>query len=688
MLAAIAAAVSALSLASSAIDVPFVPQTDALCGGAAAAMVLRYWGDAHAEARQFASLIIRDRRGAAGIGSETLVGAVRARGWQVEQSESSVDALRTRLAARQPVIVLLAERRNRYHYVVVVDARDGAIIVHDPSWGPSRALDVAEFERRWSASRNWSAVVLPSEIRPATRAVTDAAVDVAAGSTGPSRHLAAGSTGPGLHLAAAAAVEDACADRLDAAIDRVRDLGLDRADEILNAVRAECPRSAGPLRELAGVRFVQRRWSDSAALARDALTRSPGDPYSLELLAASLFMQEDASGALRAWNQIGKPRLDVVKVTGVTRSRYQAITDALALTPGSMLTADAFLKATRRAEEYPGHAMARLDVRPEQDGFASVDVAIAERDAHPRGWIEWTGAAARAGIDREASVDIPGSTGQGEMWSAEWRWWSHRPRVAIGFAAPRVGNLFGVWRVEGSWEEETYATATSVARQSRGHAGLIVSDWATGNVRYTLESAFDTWDRRFRTASMGASIERRWLDDRAAVAASGTTWMPIGDGSRFTAVGIRGDFRTAVQPRRWVYRATVGTDYVTDAAPMMLWPGAGEGRARAPLLRAHPLLQGGIIQAENGTFGRSLQYSTTEIQRWLARPSLAKLGIALFADQARSHPATTNVDVGAGLRIRVSGLDGVLRIDAARGLRDGSNAMSLGWDLFGRRQTY
>jgi hypothetical protein len=36
-----------LSLAASlAIDVPYLPQTDALCGGAAAAMVLRYWGDA------------------------------------------------------------------------------------------------------------------------------------------------------------------------------------------------------------------------------------------------------------------------------------------------------------------------------------------------------------------------------------------------------------------------------------------------------------------------------------------------------------------------------------------------------------------------------------------------------------------------------------------------------------------
>ena len=47
--------VAALSLAAIvAIDVPYLPQTDALCGGAAAAMVFRYWGEGHADAQEFA----------------------------------------------------------------------------------------------------------------------------------------------------------------------------------------------------------------------------------------------------------------------------------------------------------------------------------------------------------------------------------------------------------------------------------------------------------------------------------------------------------------------------------------------------------------------------------------------------------------------------------------------------------
>src|SRR5947209_11854953 len=98
-------AIAALSLA---LGVPYLPQTDALCGGAAAAMVFRYWGDAHADVAQFASLVERRTGGAAGIADGVLVDAVRGKGWQTERAGDSIDGLRARIDARQPVIVLLA----------------------------------------------------------------------------------------------------------------------------------------------------------------------------------------------------------------------------------------------------------------------------------------------------------------------------------------------------------------------------------------------------------------------------------------------------------------------------------------------------------------------------------------------------------------------------------------------------
>src|SRR5262245_35447871 len=107
---------AALSLAS--VSLPYVPQTDALCGGAAAAMVFRYWGDAHAGVEQFASLVERRPGGVVGIANDVLAGAVRTRGWRTETAEPTIDGLRTRIERQQPVIVLIADRRDLFHYVV------------------------------------------------------------------------------------------------------------------------------------------------------------------------------------------------------------------------------------------------------------------------------------------------------------------------------------------------------------------------------------------------------------------------------------------------------------------------------------------------------------------------------------------------------------------------------------------
>jgi hypothetical protein len=646
------------------LRVPYVPQTDALCGGAAAAMVFRYWGDAHANVDQFGALVERRAGKAAGIAADVLTRAVVDRGWQTGPPPLSLEALRDNLETRHPVIVLLADHRgDLYHYVVVVGADAGAIIVHDPSWGPSRAIKLAAFESAWAAARHWSLVVVPSETR------TDASSAVR----------------PGVELPSVAAT--ACDVLLDHAVDAVSARGLDSADEILAPVRERCPASAGPLRELAGVRFAQRRYDEAAALATDALAKEPADAYASEVLGSSLLMLDDPEGALRAWNKIGKPRLDLVSIEGVHHTRHQAVADVLRLKPNALLTADAFAQAQHRLNELPDRSQARLEVRPQPDGYATLDVAIAERAGRPLGAAGWSAVAIRAAVDRESSVTLPGFTGQGEVWTASWRWYQNRPRVAIGFAAPRVGGLFGVWRVEGVWEAETYAIGPEVRREVHNHAGLSVSDWMTGNLRYALSAGVDVWQGGRRTAAAGGSLERRWLSDRLALAGDATTWIPADGGRAFSASGIRLVARSASDARAWIYEGTIGGDRVTDAAPLALWPGAGEGRARRTLLRAHPLLDEGVIDlGAQSAFGRSIVYGNGEAQRRLAFSRSVGIAVATFVDIARSDRraaggSVSYADVGAGLRVRVPGWGKVLRLDLAHGLTDGANAFTVGFGL-------
>ena len=51
--------------AEGVLDVPYLPQTEALCGAAAAAMVMRYWGARDIAPQSFASLLRGDGSGIA-----------------------------------------------------------------------------------------------------------------------------------------------------------------------------------------------------------------------------------------------------------------------------------------------------------------------------------------------------------------------------------------------------------------------------------------------------------------------------------------------------------------------------------------------------------------------------------------------------------------------------------------------
>ena len=665
----IATLVAALSLASSvAIEVPYLPQTDALCGGAAAAMVFRYWGDAHADVQEFASLV--DRR-AGGIASDVLAAAVAKRGWRVGRTEGSIGALTARVRDGQPVIVLVPDRGNRYHYVVVTGVNEDAMIVHDPAWGPSRAIRAPDFERAWRTANFWSLVIMPPEGRPVEASIQ-----------------------PGTAEATSTAT-DRCDDILGRALENIREQGLDRAETLLEEARAQCPNASGPLRELSGVRFAQHRWRDAAALARDALARNSRDGYALDVLGSSLFMQDDEIGALRAWNRMDKPRVNLVRIDGLHHTRYQTIAEALAIQPNQLLTADVFERARRRLSELPDHSTARLAVRPERDGFATVDVVLAERATRPRGRAEWVGAASRAAVDREVGVSVPGTTGQGEVWSASWRWWSRRPGVSVGFAAPRVRGLPGVWRVEGSWQSETYAAgetrlALPLIRETRARGALTVSDWLTGRVRYGISAGFDSWNAGRKAASIGGSVERRMLADRLSLSAEASQWVPVAAGPAFHTVGAHAAVRTSTDTQGWVYHGAIGAEHAADAAPFGLWPGAGDGHARAPLLRAHPLLDDGVVDlTRSAVFGRTLAYGNAEALRWLARPSLLRVGLAGFVDAAQASRTVApgepiQIDFGAGLRVNVPGAAGVLRVDLAHGIRDGATALTVGW-LFASR---
>src|SRR5690606_34268163 len=106
-------------------------------------------------------------------------------------------------------------------------------------------------------------------------------------------------------------------------------------------------------RELAGVRLLQRRWDDVAELARAALEAQPGDPQALRLLATARFVRDDRMGALAAWNAVGEPRVDLIRIDGLTRTRTRLAKQLIGVTPGEVLRPPDLLRASSRLAELP-----------------------------------------------------------------------------------------------------------------------------------------------------------------------------------------------------------------------------------------------------------------------------------------------------------------------------------------------
>ena len=155
-----AAPLSAQPLAppTSLLDVPYVAQSEALCGGAAVAMVMRYWGATRVYAESFSSLV--DPR-AGGIRGEDLIASLTKRGWEATSFRGDAALVTRSLEARRPPIALIEDRPGRFHYVVIVSWVGGKVVVHDPARRPFQVHDEPRFLEAWSKSGYWTLLALP-----------------------------------------------------------------------------------------------------------------------------------------------------------------------------------------------------------------------------------------------------------------------------------------------------------------------------------------------------------------------------------------------------------------------------------------------------------------------------------------------------------------------------------------------
>jgi len=638
------------------LDVPYISQSEDLCGGAAAAMVLRYWGERGIDAQSFATLVDRT---AAGIRTTTLIGDLTRRGWMAHAIEGTDAAITSELAAGRPVLALIQDRPHTFHYVVIVAAHERAVVFHDPARSPYRVMRREEFARRWDATGRWMAVIVPD--RAAER---DAAGSGSTTNVDPISSKPAGD----------------CDGLVVDGVARAQRNDLDGAERVLTS-SLTCAGAAG-WRELAGVRALQRRWPEASELAATALAADPHDEYAARLLGTSEFLQNHSSSALEAWNRVAEPRVDLVRVEGLVSTRARVVERMLGISPGDVLTTSDLRRAERRLADLPAASSTRVSYEPVGEGKAELRAVITERPLFPHDvWaIGALGLSAVAG--RFVGVTTGSLTGGGESVDASWRFWPHRPAVAVALRSP--ATFGGVWAARAFGEEQPFTDSTVHTVRRQG-GRLSVENWVTSFARVSVRGGLDRWmrvddpiDDSSRLApTAGGTLRLVSNANRADIRLEVDGWrgpQPFAIGSGTVRL------RSSTLRSGSVFTATGGGAFVSADAPPDLWQGGDTGWVRPTLLRAHPILTDGRLNVDR--LGRGMVHASAEAQHWWSSVlPVVRVGAAAFVDTARvsglmNRSPRADTDVGVGARFSLLAFPGVVRVDAAHGLRDGANAIS------------
>jgi hypothetical protein len=625
----------------SLLDVPFISQSEALCGGAAAAMVLRYWGERGLTAESFAHLIDRS---AAGIRTTTLVGELQRRGWNANAIEGNAALITNELSRGRPVLILIEDRPGTFHYIVIVAATTEAIVFHDPARAPLRVMGREEFTRRWDAAARWMAVIVPGTASPDTAAPPP---------------VTAGVPAPG-----------SCESLIATGIQRAQANDLDAAERSLTSALS-CG-GAAALRELAGVRLLQRRWADVEALAATAVQVDPHDKYGWQLLGTSRYVQNNPVEALAAWNRAAEPRIDLVRVEGLTRTRQRVVERLVDASAGEMLTPSSLVLARRRLADLPSAVATRIEYVPVPSALAELRATVNERPIVPTDIWSYAAVGAVAAARREVQFSTGALSGGGERLSASWRFWPERPRVAMSFDAPAPWG--GVWGLRAFTERQPF-DVPELPQAERTSAGIETGQWIAPAMRLAVRAGFDRWDSAGSFGAAGVSLQVRSPGDRVDAVFSTDVWAGNRSFSTTQAAFLA---RTSTTRRGHVWVARGGAGLATSSTPPDIWFGGDTGATRATLLRAHPIVANGRLRTRQ--LGRQIVHASLEAQRWW--PLLVtRVGAAVFVDgthvrERLARGSRADVDAGIGARLSLPVLSGTFRLDVARGLRDGMTKLS------------
>ena len=158
---------------------------------------------------------------------------------------------------------------------------------------------------------------------------------------------------------------------------------LEGAERTLSAA-VGCPAA---MRELAGVRVLQKRWAEAADLASAAVQADEADTYAWKVLGHQPLRAERPARRARRLEPCRRaaPR-SASAFDGLTRTRHRAVEQLVHAATGSVLSPGDFVRARRRLAELAIRRPARgWSTCPLAAGLAELRGVVAERPLVPTG---------------------------------------------------------------------------------------------------------------------------------------------------------------------------------------------------------------------------------------------------------------------------------------------------------------
>lgn len=589
---------------ASLLPVPFVPQPPALCGAAAAAMIQRYWDGGRHYADGFAHLLEAD---GSGIATDVLRRALSTRGHGLRDLTNDEPGVQDALEAGVPVVALIREPGGApYHYVVIVGWTEDGVAVHDPAWGPGRTFDLATWRRVWRRGSTWAWAVGPAP--PGPRSVET----------------------PGARESP---------DRAPAALG---DQALVASDASLQA----------------GAYAAAESW------ALEAHRRGAPRERVQERIALSRYLAGDDMGALSAWNELGRPEVDLIEIEGLRTSRYAPFADFTGLKPEATLTAHGLALARRRAASYPGARGSRIGFEIRADGAASVRGAVVE--VSPPGLARVLLEAGAFAATRHAEMHGPGPFDRGGRVSVDVDL-SPLPSWSAHFRLP-VASAAVTGAVGREWMDPVVRPDAGWPRSARTRGTFTMDRWMHPHLHAAVGATAARYGGGDRTLGLTASVGAAGAGDRLTA----RLWTEGHVGAfRYVRAGVTATATAASESGAWSGRIEAAGATASAGTPLLdRFTLAGpRGGGRQPDGVLGPRSSGEMARV---SLGRQSAVIRLDVVHWIGAGG-GPIGVAAVGEAARvgarlEHDALESPSswaAGIGLRLRGSP-SSVFRLDLVR----------------------